>query len=329
MTPNTDTIENRSEIVFLYDAVDTNPNGDPLTEENRPRVDDYTGEAIVTDVRLKRVIRDYIDAQGETILVKASGEGQRDDKGDRYETIYDEMEALLDDETDEESAFLSVATDVRLFGDSMAFDESPIDGSYTGPVQFNFGRSMHPVHEVSHGKTSVLSASSEEQQAGKVGGNMYTDHRLAYALMRFHGVVNENAAEDTGLSEEDVALLEDGLWYGTRELTNTSSKRGHEPRLLLRVEYGEDDYHIGDLHHSLSLHTGGDPKAMRDISDAVIKVDDLLDLLGKHDDGVETIHVRVSRRLRVNANGSNGGPALLEEALTDVLGAERVRFHDD
>ena len=329
MTSKTDTIENRSEIVFLYDAVDANPNGDPLTEENHPRVDEYTGEAIVTDVRLKRVVRDYIDAQGEMILVKASGEGQRDDKGDRYETIYEEMEPLLDDETDEESAFLSVATDVRLFGDSRAFDESPIDGSYTGPVQFNFGRSMHSVHEVSHGKTSVLSASSEEQREGKVGGNMYTDHRLAYALMRFHGVVNENAAEDTGLSERDVALLENGLWYGTRELTNTSSKRGHEPRLLLRVEYGEDDYHIGDLHHSLSLRTEGDPKAMRDVSDAVIEVDDLLDLLGEHDDRIETVHIRASRRLRANANSSDGGPDLLEDALTGVLGVEGVRFHDE
>jgi CRISPR-associated protein Csh2 len=329
MISKTDTIENRSEIVFLYDAVDANPNGDPLTEENHPRVDDYTGEAIVTDVRLKRVVRDYIDDQGETILVKASGEGQRDDKNDRYGTVYEEMEPLLDDETDEESAFLSVATDVRLFGDSMAFDESPVDGSYTGPVQFNFGRSMHPVHEVNHGKTSVLAADSEGQTEGNVGGNMYTDHRLAYALMRFHGVVNENAAKDTGLSEGDVALLEDGLWYGTREQTNTSSKRGHEPRLLVRVEYGEEDYHVGDLHRSLSLRTNEDPKSMRDVSDAVVEIDGLLDLLDEHDDRIETIHVRASRRLRVHANGSNGGPALLEDALVERLGTERVRFHDE
>lgn len=98
----------------------------------------------------------------------------------------------------------------------MAFDDSPIDGSYTGPIQFNFGRSMHPVHEVTHGKTSVLAADSE---SGGAGGNMFSEHRLAYAFMRFHGVIDENAATDTNLTENDVQMLEDALWYGFRRTT--------------------------------------------------------------------------------------------------------------
>ncbi|MDG5762059.1 type I CRISPR-associated protein Cas7, partial [Natronococcus sp. A-GB1] len=167
-----DSVDNRSEIVFLYDAVDTNPNGNPLTEENRPRIDDFTGEAIVTDVRLKRVVRDYLDRQGETILIKASGEVGRDDKNDRYAVIHDEMEPLMEEDgpsMSEEDAFLAVATDVRLFGESMTFD-SPVTESYTGPVQFNFGRSMHAVSESSHGKISVVAASSEEGNRSQ-GGN--------------------------------------------------------------------------------------------------------------------------------------------------------------
>lgn len=321
-------IQNRSEIVFLYDAVDTNPNGDPLTEENRPRVDDHTEEAIVTDVRLKRVVRDYLDRKEHTILVKASGDTQRDDKSDRYAKLYDEMEPLLDDEINEVDAFLAVATDVRLFGDSMAFDESPVGGSFTGPVQFNFGRSMHPVHQVSHGKTSVLNANSDSE--GGVGGNMFTDHRLAYALMRFHGVIDENAGKDTGLTEDDIKLLEDGVWYGTRELTNTASKRGHEPRLLLRVEYADDQYHIGDLHKHVTLeHKTEDPKAMRDISDAIINLDGLTSLLNSEADRINEVSVRVSRRLPVSASGEEGGADLVKSALESALSEQQVTVFNE
>lgn len=320
-------IQNRSEIVFLYDAVDANPNGDPLTEENRPRVDDHTQEAIVTDVRLKRVVRDYLDRNGYSILVKASGDNQRDDKNDRYAELYEEMEPLLDDGTDEIDAFLSIATDVRLFGDSMAFDDSPVSGSFTGPAQFNFGRSMHPVHEVSHGKTSVLAADSEE---GGGGGNMFSDHRLAYAFMRFHGVIDENAAKDTGLTEDDIQLLEDGIWYGTRELTNTSSKRGHEPRLLIRIEYADDQYHIGDLHKHVTLEPETeDPKAMRDISDGIIHLDELTELLDQEADRIDEVSVRVSRRLTVNADGEEGGADLVESALEEALSEQQVTVVDE
>ncbi len=319
MSADNATIQNRSEIVFLYDAVDTNPNGDPLTEENRPRVDEYTEEAIVTDVRLKRVVRDYLDREGHSILVKASGSEKRDDKGDRYAELFEGIDE--DDEEDVVDTFLDRAVDVRLFGDSMAFDDAPTD-SFTGPVQFNFGRSMHPVHEVTHGKTSVLAADSE---SGGAGGNMFSEHRIAYAMVRFHGVVDENGATDTNLSDDDLDLLEDGLWFGTRELTNTSSKRGHEPRLLLRVEYSDDEYHIGDLHRSIDLlpQTEG-PKAMRDISHTLLDVDDLVDLLADHHDRIEHVYARTSRRLQVTANNEVGGPERLKAALQSTLGDHAV-----
>ncbi|WP_136591450.1 type I-B CRISPR-associated protein Cas7/Csh2 [Salinigranum halophilum] len=326
MSKLTDPVSNRSEIVYLYDAVDANPNGDPLTEENRPRVDDYTEEAIVTDVRLKRYIRDYLDRQGETIFVKKSGSDQRDDKGDRYSYILEEIlepqlgEGYSDDEL--EAAFLDEVADIRLFGDSMAFDESPIDGSYTGPVQFNFGRSMHPVHETTHGKTSVLSADSED---GGAGGNMFSEHRLAYALLRFHGVIDEHAAADTRLTDEDVEMLEEALWQGLRAQTNTSSKRGHEPRLLLRVEYNQDAYHVGDLHRTLDLDPRvDDPKAMRDITDLDLVIDDLVATLADESDAIQSVTVCASRRLQVQHGDERGDSTVLESALVDAVGADAV-----
>ena len=324
-----DSINNRSEIVFLYDAVDTNPNGNPLTEENRPRIDDYTGEALVSDVRLKRVVRDYLDRRSETILIKASGEEGRDDKDDRYAVLKEEMEPLMGErgaDMTEEEAFLAVATDVRLFGESMTFD-SPIDGSYTGPVQFNFGRSMHAVNESSHGKTSVVAASSDEDDRTE-GGNMFTEYRIDYALIRFHGVINEHNAAETGLDAEDVGLLENGLWNGTRNETNTASKKGHEPRLLVRVEYATDDYHIGDLHRSFTVEPEGmDERAMRDISDGVVNATEFIDLLDAHDDDIDSVHVRASRRLRVRVGDVEDGDSFdLEEAMHDALDSDSVEF---
>lgn len=322
-------IDNRSELVFLYDAVDTNPNGNPLTEENRPRIDDYTGEALVTDVRLKRVVRDYLDRKGETILIKASGDDGRDDKDDRYAVLMEEMEPLMGERgpnLTEEEAFLAVATDVRMFGESMTFD-SPISGSYTGPVQFNFGRSMHPVNESSHGKTSVVAASSDEDDRTE-GGNMFTDYRIDYALMRFHGVVNEHNATETRLDAADVTMLEDGLWHGTRNETNSASKQGHEPRLLVRVEYSTDDYHIGDLHRSFEVEPDGmDERAMRDISDGLVNATAFIDLLNTHTDDIESAHVRASRRLRVRIGDVEDGDAFdLEQAMHDALGSDSVEF---
>lgn len=323
-------IDNRSEIVFLYDAADTNPNGNPLTEENRPRIDDYTGQALVTDVRLKRVVRDYLDRMGESILIKASGDTGRDDKDDRYAVLMEEMEPLMDEDgpgMSEEEAFLAVATDVRMFGEAMTF-ESPIDKSYTGPVQFNFGRSMHSVNESSHGKTSVVAANSEEGDRSE-GGNMFTDYRIDYALMRFHGVINEHNAGETYLDSDDVELLEDGLWHGTRNETNSASKQGHEPRLLVRAEYDTDDYHIGDLHQSFEMIPDGmDERAMRDIADGLVDATGFIDLLNSHADDIESAHVRASRRLRVRLNDvEDGGAFDLEQAMHDALGADNVEFN--
>ena len=68
MTDTTDTVQNRSEIVFLYDAVDANPNGNPLSGENRPRIDPVTNQAVVTDVRLKRYLRDQLEDDGHGVI---------------------------------------------------------------------------------------------------------------------------------------------------------------------------------------------------------------------------------------------------------------------
>jgi len=70
MSDTPDSVTNRSEIVFLYDAVDANPNGNPLSGANRPRIDPQTQQAIVTDVRLKRYLRDQLDDDGHGVYIR-------------------------------------------------------------------------------------------------------------------------------------------------------------------------------------------------------------------------------------------------------------------
>src|SRR6056297_1425671 len=79
MTESADTVQNRSEIVFLYDAVDANPNGNPLSGSNRPRIDPQTQQAIVTDVRLKRYLRDQLDDDGHGVYIR-----NVQDEGEQY-----------------------------------------------------------------------------------------------------------------------------------------------------------------------------------------------------------------------------------------------------
>ena len=332
--PTLDPITTRREIVYLFDATDANPNGDPHTEENRPRIDEDTEEALISDVRQKRTVRDYAARHGHSILVAKSGaeRDERDDKDNRIELLQSRMGAYLggDPESGEfsreelEHAFLAVATDVRLFGDAMAADAAQdVDylRQYDGAMQIEWARSLHAVRVAHDGKTSVLAADTETQE--NAGGNMYTAHRVPYALFNSHAVINENAAAETRLSEEDVTLALDALWTGVHEL-HSSSKSGHQPRLLLSVEFSEGESHIGDLHRdvSLELPDGLEEKALRDIEDATIDLDALLETLAHNADRLESVTGRVHRRVRVRSNGDIGGPQTLINAFEDRLEPE-------
>ncbi|MDG5762098.1 type I CRISPR-associated protein Cas7, partial [Natronococcus sp. A-GB1] len=157
----------------------------------------------------------------------------------------------------------------------------------------------------------------------------FTEYRVDYALMRFHGVINEHNAAETHLTQTDVELLEDGLWYGTRSETHTASKKGHEPRLLVRVEYETDDYHIGDLHRSFTYEPDGvEERAMRDITDGIVNATEFVTLIDSHADDIGSISIRASRRLRIRLSDGGAEDEItdLKQTLTDVLGSEHVSF---
>ncbi len=333
----TDVVSNRSEIVFLYDAEDTNPNGNPLSANDKPRIDETTGAAVVTDVRLKRYIRDQLDDDGDGIYIRNPSKTDAEDVPGR-EKLFTRVTGLEENELDEmggnEAAvsFLQHASDVRYFGATCSFDSDfqsqlgdGFPGQFIGPVQFSHARSLNTVVQKSESKqlSTVVSANEEDEQ-----GTFATDNRLQYALIPFHGVVNEVAAEDTLLSDSDVERLDTLLWRSVKNQTLTRSKMGHQPRLYLRVEYSTDEYHIGTLDDGLTL-TGEIPDTeLRNITDVTVNADGLLSELAASSDHIETVHLTTDRHLTVEVGDETGGPDVLIDALEDAVGADAVNEHD-
>jgi len=184
MSDTTDTVTNRSEIVFLYDAVDANPNGNPLSGSNRPRIDPQTQQAIVTDVRLKRYLRDQLDDDGHGVYIRnVQEEGNQFTRGelleDRLKAVdYDDYDLDDDEEADQFredvfGAFLNNSVDVRYFGATMSVDTDKVYAKhlpdhFTGPVQFSPGKSIHAVNENEEydSLTSVIATQENKQQGG-------------------------------------------------------------------------------------------------------------------------------------------------------------------
>jgi len=287
-------VSNRSELVFLYDVKDANPNGDPL-DENKPRIDEETEVNIVTDVRLKRTIRDYLynfKKKDIFIIEEIKEDGTQKTREERIRELNIAKKG-------DEKILLNRYIDLRLFGATIALageekEEKRTKGrsiTWIGPVQFRFGRSLHKVEPRTIKGTSVMP--SREQVTR---GTFIETQVLPYSLICFYGIVNENAARATGLTEEDIKLLLDGLWNGTKNLI-TRSKIGHVPRFLLRVIYKDKHYHIGDLDKKIKLvklDSTKDDKAIENISDIKLDITELINTLKQNKEKIEKIEYEVN-----------------------------------
>jgi len=283
-------IKNRSELLFVYDIKDANPNGDPA-DENKPRIDEETGINIVTDVRLKRTIRDYLmNFKGEEIFIK---EIRKDDGS--LETKEDRLNDLKIDKPED---LLKRCIDIRLFGATAAIKNRTI--TYTGPVQFKFGRSLHKVA----GPVLVRGTTVMPSKEAKGQGTFTETYTLPYSLICFYGIINENAAGHTNLTEQDVQLLIDAMWNGTKNLISRS-KAGQMPRLLIKVNYKKGNYHIGDLDKLIKLKSEKNDEEIRDISDFTLDINGLSKTLNDNKDKIENVEVRIDDRLNVDLKTLN------------------------
>jgi len=293
-------IKNRSEILFIYDVTDANPNGD--TDENKPRVDEETGINIVTDVRLKRTVRDYLqNFKEQEIFVRE----ERDEKGElrTKESIYEQYGSPEE--------IIKRCIDIRLFGGTFALkkrdkrksvEEQQLERAFalTGPVQFKFGRSLHKISEPELVRGTTVMPSTEKRGAG----TFWEAYVLPYSLIAFYGIVNENAAKETSLTEQDVYLLLDGLWNGTKNLI-TRSKVGQIPRLLFQVVYKEKSYHVGELDHRIKIISEKKDEEIRRIEDVKLDLTELSEVLGENKDKIEKIRYAKDKYLDIVKEGKS------------------------
>ena len=211
------TIEKRYDFVFLFDVQDGNPNGDP-DAGNLPRIDPQTGEGLVTDVCLKRKVRNFI---------------QMTQNGEHYDIFIREKIILNDliaeahqqdgvkdkpkgrERTESARQYMCKRYyDIRTFGAVLTTGENA--GQVRGPVQLTFSRSIDPIVTLEHTITRCAPAKevenpnpedSEEEKAKKERGRMGRKFTVPYGLYRCHGFVSAHFAKQTGFSEDDLNLF--------------------------------------------------------------------------------------------------------------------------
>lgn len=205
-------ISNRYDFVLLFDVKDGNPNGDP-DAGNQPRIDPETGEGLVTDVAIKRKIRNYVGLKaGNTppnAIYVREGAVLQEQRKDAYQGLKEGEKA-----SEEKARALMCANfyDVRAFGAVMSTKKFN-SGQVRGPVQITFARSENRILPADHTITRV--ARETEARAAEGGSTeMGGKATVAYGLYRAHGFISPHLADGnkgTGFSEADLALLWESL----------------------------------------------------------------------------------------------------------------------
>jgi CRISPR-associated protein Csh2 len=262
MSDKTNTLSGRREFLFLYDIKMGNPNGDP--DENRPRVLP-DGTHYVTDVRLKRFVRDFMKSQGLDILVD-NVEGRVVNLAGRVVDYLNKINKKQADGRELVEILLAAFIDARLFGSALAFKAiedkeskapqekwapNPEPKTLTGPVQIHMGEILHQAEEIDIHGTSIFSSKGTQRT-----GTFTTYFGLRYALIGFSGVANEHSAKISGLTDADYDIFLQAMWHGVRSAGNTRTKVGQMPHLLISLEYKpEVEFQFGRLHDYVKLTT--------------------------------------------------------------------------
>ena len=215
-----DSIKNRYEFVVLFDVENGNPNGDP-DAGNMPRVDPETGLGIVTDVCIKRKIRNYVETvkegqPGYRIYIKEGVPLNRSDaEACKYFNIKPDKDSLKAAKKKDENINEQICEwmcknfyDIRTFGAVMTtFGKAGLTGQVRGPVQLGFARSVEPVSPREFTITRVT-MTTEADADEKGNTTMGRKHIIPYGLYRCEGYVSANLArKTTGFSEDDLELL--------------------------------------------------------------------------------------------------------------------------
>lgn len=300
------------EILFIKSVKDGIPNRDPLNESDARRVfGEEDGRISLSDVSIKRDVRDYVlarypdggEEQNRFIFVREekNEKGKLLGRGSLAQSIAEKvgysdknMEALL-----KQTAF-----DVRTFG--AVYSVSKQSFKLTGPVQFGWAHSLHPVETKYVQGTVVMPSKDIEvkdgEEQGKGQGTIWTTYTLPFAIFAMPGVINASIAAKSDMSQEDVDLLLESLWRGTQHRQARGRGTQH-PLFLLHVEYHDPFFRIGYLEDRIKLYpereawlSGEKPAS---VSETSLNVGELGALLTQYADRIRRARLWVHPSLNV------------------------------
>lgn len=277
-------INQKSEVLFFYESTYSTPNGDPFTGEQR--YDEETKKILVSDVRIKRFIRDYLEeVEKEPIYVSdKTGAGKTDAKN-VLSWIAENRNPKKKTDIGE---IMKEQIDVRLFGGiSTLSDEDTkkikVDNKsctnghvqFTGPVQFALlNPSLNEVNLRMHQNTTHFTSKADNTQ-----GSIGTTTIVPYGLIQIHGWINPRSAEKTGLTNDDKKKMFKALWESVNNI-NTRSKSNQNSTLLIEIVYAQQHYKIYGVDRLITIipKNGKTSEQLRSMEDYDFDFSELTDL---------------------------------------------------
>lgn len=331
-------IKNSSDFLFIYEAIQCNPNGDP-DQENKPRMDYDTGTNLVTDTRLKRYIRDYIKSQNEEECIFVDMEG--DSKVSVDSKLKAVVKRTIESQSELEKAFSRNTEALQLYRDIIEKEKEPekvwaaITDKKFKHKNVNYALLAYLVKEkfidirmfgsafavggftkaytgpiqinwgYSFNKVELMDSSSIVTIMNDDSSTFGKDYRVHYSLLGFNGTINSNMAKITGLTNNDVQVFRDSIWEAV-PANPTRSKLNQYPKLYVEVVYNEgvSNGQFGDLRNLVEVKSKENiaDKQVRKFSELDFSIKNLLDVLNQNkgaDKKIKEIIIKTSADLNV------------------------------
>ena len=272
-------LQNKIDFALIITATNANPNGDPLNG-NRPR-QDIDGHGEISDVCIKRKLRNRLQDMGEKIFVQSDdrcddGIGSLHERVKANKTLTDFSKGKSTNRDEFAKAACAEWIDVRSFGQVFAFKDDAVSVGVRGPVSIRQAVSVSPVDVISMQITK--SVNSESGKEGKASDTMGTKHRVAFGLYVVNGSINCQLAEKTGFTEEDAEKIKQALL--TLFENDSSSARPDGSMEVCRLYWWKHScktpkYSSAKVHRLLSVKLKDDVKRPASIEDYDIVLNSL------------------------------------------------------
>lgn len=311
-------ITNSSDFLFIYEAIQCNPNGDP-DQENKPRMDYDTGTNLVTDTRLKRFIRDYLKATSDEERIFVDMEGNSKVSVDsKLKAV---VKRTIENRSEIEKAFANNTEALKIYSDIIEKEKEPekvwsvitdkkfkhkdinyellaylIKEKYIDIRMFGsafavggFTKAYTGPVQINWGysfnKVELIDSDSIVTIMNDDSSTFGKDYRVHYSLLGFNGTINANMARITGLTEDDVKIFRDAIWESI-PANPTRSKLNQYPKLYIEIIYNEgvSNGQFGDLRNFVKVSPihGKEEKQVRKFSDLVFNAEDLLNVINEN-----------------------------------------------